>query len=384
MRVPQDPHSPDAQLPESQRQESREATESREKKELRIQETRESTDPQRNVDPQAPSDPTVPCRRPARQFRNANAPAAPGSGFEWHANSQADLQPEEDLPEESSRIAFGAYRQIRDYSLVLLSQGIVHRLERAPEGPFEIFVTPENETRAAYQLELYRKENPPKEANPPLPLKFSLQPAWVLLAPVVCTLLDFSGKVARMHGAGLSDAEKVLHGQWWRTITALTLHGDVQHLASNLLSGYIVLNLMAYRIPLARMVPFLAIASALANFFVALTVQTDFRALGFSTFVFAAIGALSVIEFRLMPRETHGQLRRFAPLCAAASLAVFLGTGENSDILGHAYGFIAGIFCGFIPKKKALRWGSPATPTDILWAIAYFAIFFIGWRFALS
>ena len=292
--------------------------------------------------------------------------------------------PAEEVPEESSRIAEGTYRQICDYSLVLLSQGIVHRLERSPEGPFEIFVKPEHEPQALHQLELYRKENPPREETPPLPLSLSLQPAWVLLVPVVCTLLDFSGKVARMHSLGLSDADKVMHGQWWRTITALTLHGDARHIASNLLSGYIVLTLLSYRTPLARMAPFLAVASALANFCTVLTVQTDFRSLGFSTFVFAAIGALAVIEFRLMPRETHGQLRRFAPLCGAASLAVFLGLGENADILGHAYGFIAGLFCGFIPKKKALRWGTPTKLVDLVWVAIYFAIFAIGWKFALA
>ncbi len=292
--------------------------------------------------------------------------------------------PAEEVPEESSRIAEGTYRQIRDYSLVLLSQGIVHRLERSPEGPFEIFVKPEHEPQALHQLELYRKENPPREENPPLPLSLSLQPAWVLLVPVVCTLLDFSGKVARMHSLGLSDADKVMHGQWWRTITALTLHGDARHIASNLLSGYIVLTLLSYRTPLARMAPFLAVASALANFCTVLTVQTDYRSLGFSTFVFAAIGALAVIEFRLMPRETHGQLRRFAPLCGAASLAVFLGLGENADILGHTYGFIAGLFCGFIPKKKALRWGTPTKLVDLVWVAIYFAFFAIGWKFALA
>ena len=310
--------------------------------------------------------------------------AAPSTNMRQPGDNPAGDTPVEELPEESARIAEGTYRQIRDYSLVLLSQGIVHRLERSPEGPFEIFVKPEHEPRAKLQLELYRRENPPKEENPPLPLSVSVQPAWVLLAPVVCTLLDFSGKVTRMHSAGISDADKILHGEWWRTITALSLHGDARHLASNLLSGYIVLNLMAFRIPLARMVPFLAISSAIANFFVALTVQTDFRSLGFSTFVFAAIGALSVIEFRLMPKETHGMLRRFAPLCAAASLAVFLGIGENADVLGHAYGFIAGLFCGLIPKKKALRWGSPVAPVDTLWAAAYFAIFFAGWKLALA
>ena len=232
---------------------------------------------------------------------------------------------------ETIRVAEGTFRQIRDDSLVLLSQGIPHRLLRSEDGPFQIFILPESEDRARLQLALYHKENPPREENPPLPLTLSLQPLWVLLVPVVCTLADFGNFIDRLHVLGLSDADKVLHGQWWRTITALTLHADARHIASNLVSGYIVLNLMSYRTPLARMAPFLAIASAVANFFVAFTVQTDYRALGFSTFVFAAIGALAVIEFRLMPKETHGMLRRFAPLCGAASLAVFLGIGENAD-----------------------------------------------------
>ena len=305
-----------------------------------------------------------------RYMRVPQDPHEPSGDLE----KPADI-PVEELPEESACVVSGTYRQIHDYGLVLLSQGIAFRLARSESGPFEIYVVPEEEARAIQQLDLYRKENPPKEENPPLPLTLSIQPAWVLLVPVVCTILDFGNFVDRIHYAGLSDADKILRGEWWRTITALTLHGDARHLASNLLSGYIVLNLMSYRLPLARMVPFLAVASAVANFFVAL---------GYSTFVFAAIGALAVIEFRLMPRESHGMLRRFAPLCGAASLAVFLGLGENADILGHAYGFIAGCICGLIPKKSTLRWGTPTTLADLFWVVAYFALFAVGWKFALS
>ena len=277
----------------------------------------------------------------------------------------------------------GTFRQIRDDSLVLLSQGISHRLIRSEEGPFQIFILPEHEERARLQLELYRKENPPKEENPPLPLSFSLQPLWVLLAPTIVTLIDFTDKV-NFHTRGISDASKVLKGEWFRSFTAQTLHGDVRHLASNLICGYIVMNMITFRIPLLRLAPFIAIASAIANLCVSLTVQTSFRSLGFSTFVFAAIGCLSVIEFRLMPKETHGLLRRFAPLCGAASLAVFLGLGENADILGHAYGFIAGLFCGFIPSKKALRWGTPLSATDGIGLLLYYAFYIIAWKLAMA
>ncbi|MCQ2105753.1 MAG: rhomboid family intramembrane serine protease [Fibrobacter sp.] len=283
---------------------------------------------------------------------------------------------------ETSCISEGSLRRIRDDSLLLLSQGIEHRLIRTEEGPFQIFIIPEHEAQARVQLALFHKENPPREDNPPIPLSFSLQPFWILLAPLTFTLIDFA-EAAKLHSAGISDASKVLRGEWWRSITALTLHGDARHLASNLLCGYIVMNMITYRIPLLRLAPFIAVASAIANICVSLTVKTDFRSLGFSTFVFAAIGCLAVMEFRLMPRESHGLLRRFAPLCGAASLAVFLGLGENADILGHAYGFVAGLVCGLIPTTKALRWGAPLSTVDGLGLLAYYGLFALAWNLAL-
>ena len=293
-----------------------------------------------------------------------------------------ELPAEPEYP-ETLCVSEGTYRQIRDDSLVLLSQGIEHRLMRSEEGPFQIFIVPESEAAARQQLDLYHRENPPKEENPPIPLSFSLQPLWVLLAPVIFTLIDFSDKM-NLHGPGVSDAAKVLIGEWWRSLTAQTLHGDMRHLASNLLCGYIVMNMITFRIPLLRLAPFIAVATAIANICVSATVQTDFRSLGFSSFVFAAIGCLAVIEFRLMPRETHGMLRRFAPLCGAASLAVFLGLGENADILGHAYGFVAGLFCGFIPKKKSLRWGTPLSSADGLGLLMYYGLYLAAWKLALG
>ena len=308
------------------------------------------------------------------------APAGPAAQA---PDARQQEQPAEPEYPETVQVSEGTFRQVRDDSLVLLSQGIEHRLVRSEEGPFQIFIVPEMESAAKTQLELYHKENPPKEENPPIPLSFSLQPLWVLLAPILVTLLQFTDKI-NLHSEGVSDAAKVLKGEWWRSLTAQTLHGDARHLASNLLCGYIVMNMITFRIPLLRLVPFIAVAAAVANLCVSATVQTDFRSLGFSTFVFAAIGCLSVIEFRLMPKESHGMLRRFAPLCGAASLAVFLGLGENADILGHAYGFVAGLFCGFIPKKKSLRWGTPLSSADGLGLLFYYGLYLLAWKLALG
>ena len=244
-----------------------------------------------------------PAPSPTDSAQSNQQATAPGAAEQFREPPRESIEEQQELPTPPDvRISEGAFKQIRDESLVLLSQGISHRIERSEEGPFQIFVEPDKRRAAQFQIRLYHRENPPRDENPPLPLKFTLQPLWVLAVPIACTLLDFSDAFVQMHNAGIADAAKILRGEWWRAITAMTLHGDSRHLASNLVSGFLALSLLHYRIPLAKLVPFLAVASAIANFFVAFTVQTNFRSLGFSGFVFATIGCLAVIEFRLMPR----------------------------------------------------------------------------------
>ncbi|MDR1759209.1 MAG: rhomboid family intramembrane serine protease, partial [Fibrobacter sp.] len=276
------------------------------------------------------------------------------------------------------------YRQIRDYGLVLSSQAIPYRILRSGMGPFEIHVPVHFFEQAKEQLELFQKENPPKDHTAPLPMHVSLAPLWVLLAPVFFTLIEFSKQGSVFREAGIADAEKILSGEWWRVFTALTLHADAGHIMGNLVSGYLILNLLAHRLPLSRMAPLLLIFSGLANACVSLTVGAGFRSLGFSTFVFVALGCLGSVEFRLMPRESHGLMRRFAPWMGVACIAVFTGIGENADVLAHFYGFVAGLIAGFLPRKKSLHWGHKPVLLDFLFVALYFAIFIVCWALALS
>lgn len=280
-------------------------------------------------------------------------------------------------------VSIGTYAQICDHSLVLSSQSISHRIRRDDRGPYLLEVQTSDAERAEEQIALYKKENPEQKENPPLAIRFELSPLLVLLVPVAFTLLQFSRYGSRFYHTGISDAEKILSGDWWRPVTALTLHGDAHHLVSNLVSGYIILNLLAFRMPLSRIAFPLAVASAIANFLVAATVQSDFRSLGFSTFVFCALGALCTVEFRLLPKSSSTTLRRFAPLGAAFLLATFLGIGEHSDILAHFYGLVLGLAVGFVPRKKHLLWGSPFSARDVLLWILYFALFIFAWRRAI-
>ncbi len=291
-----------------------------------------------------------------------------------------------ELMEEDEKIiiASASYSTIREYSLVLSSQLIIHDVISTETGPFEIWVSNNDAKLARRQIRLYRCENPPRPNNAPLPVMVTLQPLWILSVPAIITLIQFSDRISYLTSRGISDASLVLKGEWWRLFTALSLHGDAKHVLGNLISGFFVLNLLSLRIPLSRLATPLLIFSALANGLVSLTMQENFRSLGFSTFVFTSLGALSSIEFRLMPKEFHGLHRRFAPLFGAILLAVFMGLGENSDIFAHGYGFILGLVVGYLPKRKSLQWGISFTRFDVLLIITYFALFLCCWFFALS
>lgn len=280
---------------------------------------------------------------------------------------------------EHTVLARGTYKPLEEWCLVLDSQNIPYHFEQSHEGPWILQVLPAHVESASLQIRLYREENPEKPTHAPLPpLRWSLQPLWVLVIPLIGTFWQFSSW-GHSHSQGVAVAHRIVQGDWWRIFTALTLHGDSGHLLSNLISGYLVLALLAVRLPLTRMVPWLVIAAGFANLGVAWTVQSDFRSLGFSTFVFAALGALGTIEMRVKPPGFDSILRRLAPCIAVFALAMLMGLGHHSDILAHFYGLGAGLLVGFFPSKRQLQWGSPFKKLDAWILLSTYTFFVYVW-----
>jgi rhomboid protease GluP len=153
----------------------------------------------------------------------------------------------------------------------------------------------------------------------------------------------------------LGDLDAGAAGEWWRAITALTLHLDQEHLLGNLLFGVIG------GIALARLIgPGVAWGSilgagALANCMEVLIAPVTHRAVGASTAVFAALGLLAGMAWqpRLKLRERAWQ--RYAPLIAGVSLLTLLGAGsEHVDVLGHGLGFLLGVVAGWIFARATM------------------------------
>jgi len=148
-------------------------------------------------------------------------------------------------------------------------------------------------------------------------------------------------------GAGRFVAGSVLAGEWWRTVTALTLHWDLDHLGGNLVFGaFFGFFIGRY---LGRGIGWLAVlgAATLANVLAALLLEPEHTSLGASTAVFAALGILTAYTWRRgYLRETPWRWR-IAPIIAGLGLLAFTGAGgENTDVFAHLAGFVAGFGTG--------------------------------------
>ena len=139
--------------------------------------------------------------------------------------------------------------------------------------------------------------------------------AVILLLTAYCAGIGLFG--ADWLSVGALDAG--LAREWWRALTALTLHVDQEHLLGNLLFG-VVAGIGAGRL-LGPGVAWASIlgAGALANYVEMLIAPPDHRAVGASTAVFAALGLVAGLAWR--QRLTQRQRRWYvlAPLIAGSA-----------------------------------------------------------------
>jgi membrane associated rhomboid family serine protease len=184
--------------------------------------------------------------------------------------------------------------------------------------------------------------------------------------------------------AGQMQAGMVMDGQWWRTITALTLHLDPGHIGSNLVFGC-VFGLMAGRV-LGGGVAWLVIlfSGALGNLVNAMLQSADHTSIGASTAVFSALGVLvaHALKPRSGPRENF--LKRWSPLIGGLVIFGFTGIGgENTDVTAHATGLLAGLVLGWLGVALPPDWLGSRRVQQIC-GVAALAFVVVAWTIGLA
>ena len=240
-----------------------------------------------------------------------------------------------------------------EWLAVLGASGIDYGLLKQ-EGRWRIQVSLENRKRAMDQLHEYERECrywPPKidfrdrieeEINGPS------------LYAGICLLLFFlftgpyNSKIVWFQ-QGQGSSEKILSGELWRVVTALTLHSDFAHVTGNVICCIFLCGGVCQYIGSGTGWLLILLGGAGANIISSLLHRSTYQYVGASTGVFAAIGILAALQsIRLYRNFENNSFRLFLPLISLFAILSVLGTGPKADILGHFMGAISGLFLGFL------------------------------------
>ena len=263
------------------------------------------------------------------------------------------------------RVVFESHnrRACADRALVLESVQIPYEI--VEDGAVCVIVVPAGKSsRAVEEIMRYEEENPPPGPRHVVTLEHhNAVPGLVGYVVVVCGVAWLAGTSSFGRdwlGAGRIDGVLLRAGEWWRTITALTLHADFRHLAGNVVFGCFF-GLFAGRL-LGSGVAWLAIllAGCAGNALNTLLLESTHRSIGASTAVFAALGLLAGFVWRGKLLSQERWPYRLGPVVGGLALLMYTGTGDaNTDVGAHLMGFACGFAAGMTLAPLRLRLGSP-------------------------
>ncbi len=272
--------------------------------------------------------------------------------------------------------------------LVLESAGLASHVLQV-DGSWHLLVNSDDASAARSELEAYRLEA--KGDLGPVRVKVATfggarlgASFYAAIVLSVYVLNEVSAYGWQWSTLGNMQAGNVMAGQWWRSVTALTLHADTAHLGSNLLFG-IAFGYLVGRI-LGGGVAWLIIlvAGALGNAMNAALRSPEHTSIGASTAVFAALGVMVAHALRPRSPVLESPMRRWSPLVAGVLLLALIGVGgERTDVLAHLTGFIAGTMIGWIGCRIPDRWLGSAK-LQALAGGAALLILFVSWNVALA
>ncbi len=213
----------------------------------------------------------------------------------------------------------------------------------------------------------------------------SLSSWWV--AAFVCAFYVWlgpyeGGNAVLVHAA--SDSEAFAAGEWWRPITALTVHSGPVHLAGNLVCiaflGAVACDCLGAGLAWAVILT----AGVLGNSLACILHGEGYTSVGASTSCFAALGVMSVDRalHRLeASRPGSGTWKHIIlPVGAGLALVGLLGTGPRSDLAAHALGFMMGALLT-VPARP---WGHLRPSIDRILQIAALLLVLAAWRNAFA
>lgn len=238
------------------------------------------------------------------------------------------------------------------------------------EGQHVLIVRLEDAERARAEIEKYTRENqgwPPREEAPPM-ISQGVNAAIVFAGVLVLCYLAQRRESFGFDwwSAGRADAELIQGGEWWRSLTALCLHGDLLHLAGNVVFGALFGVILAQSVGSGLAWLAFVITGGIGNWLNAWLQDPSHSSIGASTAVFGMLGVQVAYEWMRRRQLRYNRLRRWAPIVMGAALLAWLGGGAQNidpndvpkklddlnvaiqriDVWAHVLGFAAGLGLG--------------------------------------
>jgi rhomboid protease GluP len=271
-----------------------------------------------------------------------------------------------------------------DWALVLAAAGLPYRLD-AREGRFLLAVAAADAAAAEAALASFDAEG---ATVPEPPAPDTGASALGILSAIGLGAMFWvagpsgqSGSGSRWFEAGAASAAQIAHGQWWRALTALTLHADLLHLAGNVVASLIFVSAVGRWLGGGLGAWAILTSAAAANLLTAAVHRTAFVSIGASTATFAALVLCAGLQ---VVRRLRGEARRryaWVPLGACLGLYAMLGVGPGADTYAHLFGLGFGAALGSATALGNIR--APRTTVQLLLGAAALAAIVSCWVLAL-
>lgn len=234
------------------------------------------------------------------------------------------------------------------------------------DGRWVIHVAASDVERARAEIESFERVNvnwPPREIKiRPRRVQYR---NWAVVWAVYVILLVFRwlgpyDSSVPLCRAAAANGERILAGEWWRVVTANTMHADVEHLLMNAvflsILGHAVCRAFGGGLGLFM----LLLTGILGNTIEALAQHTRWISFGASTVCFGALGIMTVhqmIDSYLQFRNWRSVWARvWIPFGAGMALMAMTGVGVRSDLAAHAFGFAAGALISLPVSYYGTHW----------------------------
>ncbi len=272
-----------------------------------------------------------------------------------------------------------------DWGLVLASQDIGCTIVLAPEADgWSLEIAASDHKRALAALRQYQLENRGWQwrQQTPWPGVIFHWGGFVWCALLV-GIHGLAASHERLRLVGMMDGAAVRAGEWWRLFTAMTLHADTGHLASNVTTGFLLFGFAMARYGAGVGLLAAYLAGWGGNLLGLWLYPEPYRGLGASGMVMGALGLIAVQSLPSGSPRPRPLKLALGGLLAGFMLFLLLGANPQSDLVAHLGGFFAGCGLGglLVRTTKAIAAEKRANFVAGLLLIAWVIY---TWRLALG